>query len=311
MPGYTTLCLYRKSVVVCPSPSPTPLPTATPTIAPTASPTPEPTATPTPEPTATPTIAPTASPTPAPTASPSPPPYGNVIWKAGDATIGRATSPPGYGQCGNDGVQNHGPQVSGSTYYFKITKNGTQCYRNQSLPLDSNGNTVYLTYGGVYTWTAETIDGDPNDDAPGMGPDYDAQAVWFQTHGTNDATPCFQLGFANTPPSSVGTPQQWIADGAQCSTGFGYAPFAEFSYTPQEIDYWVIQQKVAADSTGWTKVWRNGILVGSVNGPNVNPNQPKVFWNYGPYWWLLEQAGNKSSMPVKQFTVIGMTLYQQ
>jgi uncharacterized repeat protein (TIGR01451 family) len=63
-------------VVIAPSPTPTPVPTATPTPVPTATPTPVPTATPTPVPTATPTPtpAPTATPTPVPTATPTPTP---------------------------------------------------------------------------------------------------------------------------------------------------------------------------------------------------------------------------------------------
>ena len=78
-----------------PSPTPTPVPTATPTSVPTPTPTPVPTPTPTPVPTPTPTPVPTPTPTPVPTPTPTPvptptpepdlPPHSHVygvLWKS-------------------------------------------------------------------------------------------------------------------------------------------------------------------------------------------------------------------------------------
>jgi len=72
--GYVLSDFLTTTVIVKPTPTPTPKPTATPTPRPTPKPTPKPTVTPTPKPTASPTPKPTAAPTPKPTAGPTPAP---------------------------------------------------------------------------------------------------------------------------------------------------------------------------------------------------------------------------------------------
>jgi hypothetical protein len=283
VPGYPVLCVSAHTIG---TPSPSPARSATPT--------PVPTPVPTPAPTPTPTLAP----------SPTPTQYGTIVWQAGDPVLGKWETANTY-QCGN-------PVQTGATFYFDLKQNGTSCGRNQMVPLDSTGATFRLMPGKVYTWVFNYIDGNAQDQAPGMGMDKgEAQSVVWQIHGYDENdTPCTQLGFGNTPPNSeFGQPQQWLID--DCGSSLG-APFWTGSYTPQETDHFVIQALVAQDSAGWTKLWRNGVLVASSTGANYHNSVGNPWFNFGLYEWRWEQSGGGGSqMTEKQDTIENMVLYEQ
>ena len=145
-----------------------------------------------------------------------------------------------------------------------------------------------------------------------MGDDHgEAQSVVWQIHGdTESGTPCTQLGFGNTPTNSgSGQPQQWLIDDCGSSLSF---PFWTGVYTPQETDHFVIQALIADDSSGWTKLYRNGSLVASSTGANFHPNTGgSPWWNFGVYKWRWELSGGGGSLMTEvQDAVNGMTLYE-
>lgn len=227
-----------------------------------------------------------------------------IVWQAGDPILGKWMTANTY-QCGN-------PVLTGASFYFDLKQDGQNCGRNQMLPLTASSNLFQLTPGRVYTWTFAYVDGNAADQAPGMGDDPgEAQSVVWQIHGTNESdTPCTQLGFGNTPTySSNGQPQQWLMDdcGSSLSNPFWVGP-----YTPQETDTFVIQALIASDSSGWTKLWRNGALVASRTGANFKESTGGPWWNFGVYKWRWELPnGGGSLMTEVQDTLNGVTLYVQ
>lgn len=240
----------------------------------------------------------------APAGNASPSPYGRIVWKAGDPLLGRWKTANTH-QCGD-------PVLTGASFYFHLKQDGTNCGRNQMLPLTSSGSTFQLAPGHVYTWVFDYIDGNANGQPPGMGNDRGvAQSVVWQIHGYNEVgTPCTQLGFGNTPPNSTaGQPQRWLID--DCGSSLS-APFWTGAYEPQETDHFVIQAKVAADSTGWTKLYRNGALVASSTGANYHSSERDPWWNFGIYKWRWQIAGGGGSqMTEVQDTISNVTLYDR
>ncbi|HEX4014051.1 MAG TPA: hypothetical protein VHX17_09215 [Candidatus Cybelea sp.] len=234
----------------------------------------------------------------------SPSAYGAVVWRAGDPVLGKWQT-ANTQQCGK-------PVATGASFFFNLKQDGTNCGRNQMLPLTPSGSLFQLTPGHVYTWVFDYIDGDANGKPPGMGNDGGvAQSVVWQIHGYNEpGTPCTQLGFGNTPPNSAaGQPQRWLID--DCGSSLS-APFWTGPYAPQETDRFVIEAKVSAGSTGWTKLYRNGALVASSTGANYHSSPNNPWWNFGIYkWrWQLANAGG-SKMTEVQNTVNNMTLYDR
>lgn len=227
--------------------------------------------------------------------------YGAVVWQAGSPTLGKWEVANTY-QCGE-------PILTGSSFYFDLKQDGTKCGRNQMLPLTSSGATFQLTPGRTYTWTFDYIDGNPH--APGMGNDTgEAQSVVWQIHGNDEPdTPCTQLGFGNSPANSgSGQPQQWLMD--DCASSLSN-PFWVGVYTPQETDHFIIQAKIASDSTGTLQAWRNGVQIASRKGANFKESTGNPWWNFGVYKWRWELAnGGGSKMTEVQDTVNNMTLYE-
>lgn len=265
------------------------------------------TSTGTPAPTATPqpTTAPTATPTTAPTSVPS----GNVVWKAGDSTLGKWMVSNTY-QCGT-------PVNTGTQFAFNLVKNGTNCGRNQMLPLTSGGSTFYLQDGATYTWQFRYIDGKPDGSGPGMGLDtgIDPEANLWQIHGNveNDS-PCTGLDFENGSyfSGSLGAGQQW-----SFSTCNGYKWFGK--YTPGEVDDFKIVATIAnadisSETYGETKLYRNGVLVMDDHGPNYHHSQSspaRSWWNFGIYKWRWELTNSNSNLTNVNATFQNMILTQQ
>jgi hypothetical protein len=251
----------------------------------------------------------TATPTPAPVTTAAPT-TGNVIWKAGDPTLGKWIVGNTY-QCGT-------PVNTGSTFTFNLVKNGTNCGRNQMLPVTSSGSTVYLTDGKTYTWSFHYVDGKPDGTGPGMGQDTgsDPESLIWQIHGnTEPDTPCTSLNFLNGSyySGSLGAGQQWGF--MTCSGVHWYG-----KYTPGEVDDFKIvatiaNADIASETYGDTKLYRNGVLVMDTKGPNYHhsTSSPARSWfNFGPYKWRWELAnGGGSSMSNVNATIENMVVTQQ
>jgi hypothetical protein len=206
-------------------------------------------------------------------------------------------------QCGS-------PVRTGSSFTFNLKLDGTNCGRNQAMPIGNGGSGVFiLNPGKVYTWTFHYVDGTPNGGAPGMGTDRgEAQSLIWQMHNyascsSPQTTP--SLGFANNGNGIGSGPQTWVWASGAGNRLYSWAG----PYTPGEQDDWKIQVLVSQTAAGWEKVWRNGVLVVNMSGlPNYNCANG-VWWNFGPYKWRWESpdAGG-SSMTEVNATINGMTL---
>jgi hypothetical protein len=223
-----------------------------------------------------------------------------VVWKAGDPVLGRWIVANTY-QCG-------APVQTGARFTFNLVLNGQSCGRNQMLPLTADGDRFDLTPGRTYTWTFNYIDGTPSGGGPGMGPDADARSLIWQLHTGHGYKygNCMQLGFWNG--GSPGTAQKWYFYGT-CSGDS--APFA-MPYAPQETDAFKIVAYISDTSSGYTTLYRNGTLVGTITGPNFNDDPGSgPWWNFGPYKWRWELAnGGGSSMTAVNVTIDDMTLIE-
>uniref|UniRef100_E6Q5G9 Carbohydrate binding domain protein n=1 Tax=mine drainage metagenome TaxID=410659 RepID=E6Q5G9_9ZZZZ len=128
---------------VTPSPSPSPVPTATPTAGPTPTPTAAPTATPTAAPTATPTPVPTAAPTPVPTAAPTPVPTATPspsAYACDDAQFLNDQAEFGAGTISGDQLVDICGQVT-QVLPSKVTASGNHGYFYVQIP---NGGTIEI-----------------------------------------------------------------------------------------------------------------------------------------------------------------------
>jgi hypothetical protein len=174
------------------------------------------------------------------------------------------------------------------------------------LPLNASGQTFQLTPGQTYTWTFNYIDGTPSDSGPGMGSDVDARSLIWQIHTYQGSTygNCMQLGFWNS--GTPGTAQKWYFYGT-CS---GDSAAFSMPYTPQETDSFKIVAYMCDCASGYTTLYRNGALVGTITGPNFNDDPGyNPWWNFGPYKWRWEIAnGGGSSMTEVDATIDNMTL---
>uniref|UniRef100_E6PHF9 Uncharacterized protein n=1 Tax=mine drainage metagenome TaxID=410659 RepID=E6PHF9_9ZZZZ len=144
---------------VTPSPSPSPVPTATPTAGPTATPSPVPTATPSPVPTVTPTPVPTATPSPVPTATPSPVPTAtpSPVPTATPSPVPTATPVPSAYACDDAQFLNYQAEFGAGTISgdqlvdicgqvtqvlpSKVTASGNHGYFYVQIP---NGGTIEI-----------------------------------------------------------------------------------------------------------------------------------------------------------------------
>ena len=267
----------------------------------TPTPSPTPTTTPTPVPTATPTPKPTATPTPVPTASPA----GTVLWKAGDASLGKWVTANTY-QCGT-------PQNTGTTFTFNFSQSGTSCGRNQANPVTSSGSLITLNDDSTYTWSFHYIDGKPDGTGPGMADTgSDPEALIWQIHGLNEGdTPCTSLNFVNGSyySGSLGAGQQWAL--MTCAGPVWYG-----KYTPGEQDDFkivatVANADIASETYGETKLYRNGVLVADAKGPNYHhstSSPAQAWWNFGPYKWRWELANSGTNTKTVNATINNLTL---
>jgi hypothetical protein len=241
------------------------------------------------------------------------------FWISGDPMLGKwqdATD----GRCGS-------PGVSGSQFTFTLSYTGGSCVRNQAKPLQSDGVTISeLAIGSTYSFIFDYIDGTPADAAPGMGMDCgvypancpagtgqgDSRSLVWQIHAQPDTSPCTYLGFSNGPVPGVTTPQKWVITDCGSNAGSQQYRWTD-TYTPQEVDYWCIQVKVAQDATGFVKVWRNGINVfndinvKTVNAPTKGSLPP--WWDFGPYKWIWAQNPTMSNMSSVNMTNTYMRVY--
>jgi hypothetical protein len=278
VPGYSTLCIHKHVINVCPSPSPSPTPAPTPTPLPTATPTIAPTETPSPVPTASPTSSPTAPP-------------GKIVWQTGTPGLDNWTNATDGEECC--------PIVNGTQFSFDFKQHGQTYMRQQMLPLTPGGSTFPLTDGATYWFSFDYGDYGLQGQPPGMGDDKgDAQRIFWQIHGLGQTgTPYTQLGFGNTPPnSSTGQPQEWVMSGCGASHSLSN-PFWTAPYTPGEKDHFDIQVLVSETSNGFVNLYRNHQLVASCNGPTYfdSPQGPP-FWNAGPYVWRWSLANEGGSL---------------
>jgi hypothetical protein len=226
---------------------------------------------------------------------------GTVVWQAGDPILGQWIA-GNTGQCGS-------PVQSASQITFTLQQQGTDCTRNQLTPLNADSTMSTLSPGHTYAWTFTYIDGTPSDAPPGMGPDADARSLIWQIHTSQGWTNknCMQLGFWNN--EQPGTAQQWYFYG----TCDGDSAAFSMPYTPQETDSFEIDAYICDCASGYTTLYRNGVLVGTITGPNFN-DDPGVdpWWNFGPYKWRWELSdGGGSNMSSVGCTIQNMTLAEQ
>jgi hypothetical protein len=199
-------------------------------------------------------------------------------------------------------------------YYFDLKQNGTQCMRNQNLPLLPNNSTLPLVDQGHYWFSFDYYDSGPNGSSPGMGNDTgEAQRIFWQIHGLGECcTPLTQLGFGNTPPnSSTGQPQEWVMSG--CGTQHSLSsPFWTASYTPGEIDHFDIEVLVSETASGYINLYRNHKLVAACTGPTYQDSPSgSPFWNVGPYVWRWSLPGEGGSLMTEvQMLMDGLTVRQ-
>ena len=238
-----------------------------------------------------------ATTTPSPTPSPTPTPSGTVLWREGDATLGKwelGTS----GQCGS-------PVVSGASMQFNLDSNPgnnttSTCYRNIVLADTSSSSTLLLTPGTTYTFSWHYIDGTATD-APasgatgGMGYDRDARGLIFQIHQFNGGV-CLGLDFDNG--GVIGGTQQWHL--SDC----GGDVWRSTAYTPGEVDDFKLVVKISSTTPcsgatcGTMQFYRNGVLQ-TLNlgdngiGPNVLAGSNSWF-SMGPYKWRWSDGGSSS-----------------
>jgi hypothetical protein len=226
---------------------------------------------------------------------------GTVIWQAGNAAVGRWET-GNSGQCGT-------PVQSATQVTFTLRRDGTECARNQMTPLTPNGLMSTLAPGHIYTWTFDYVDGTPSDAAPGMGLDSDARSLIWQIHTSQGDSygNCMQLGFWNT--TERGAAQRWYFYG----TCDGDSASFSMPYTPRETDTFKIVAYICDCHSGYTTLYRNGDLVGTITGPNFNDSSGyEPWWNFGPYKWRWELAdGGGSDMTEVNCTFKNMTLTEQ
>lgn len=156
---------------------------------------------------------------------------------------------------------------TGADFSLIRNYNGTDNYRNQMNPT-SGGSLLRLTAGTTYDWKFQTV--------ANMAPDVnDSQNLIWQIHDYNAGT---------SPITVLGT--QNINDGTTVWYFHGGSGTWKGTYKQGETDNWEIQVKIATDSTGTEKLWRNGVLVSSQTGANYSTSsQGYPWWNFGPYEW--------------------------
>lgn len=170
---------------------------------------------------------------------------------------------------------------------FTLSRSGTSCGRNQANPLTSSGSLVRLADGATYTWTFNYHDGKPTGGV-GMGRDTDARSLIWQIHGYQETdSPCTSLEFVNGP-YDTGGPQRW---GLTTCSGLVWTG----SYTAGESDTFKIVARISQTSYGFTRLYRNGVLVASVSGANYHHSSGAPWWNFGPYKWRWELSGGGGS----------------
>lgn len=161
---------------------------------------------------------------------------------------------------------------------------------------------MQLTPGATYTWTFTYHDTAISGRGPGMGRDTDARSLIWQIHGLNERdTPCTSLNFVNGP-ANTGGPQMW---GLMTCAGLVWTG----SYRSGETDTFKIVARISNTSSGFTQLYRNGVLVKSISGANYHNSYGNPWWNFGPYKWRWEIAGGGgSSMYQVNATIANMTL---
>ncbi len=217
-----------------------------------------------------------------------------IVWEAGDGSLGKWTI-SNSNQCGY-------PSNSSTTFSFTLNRSGTHCGRNQANPVNSDGTIVRLTEGTTYTWTFNYYDGKPSTRVIGMGVDTDARSLIWQIHGYLESdAPCAQLMFVNGPYNTGGA-QRW---GLQTCAGLVWTG----NYTPGESDSFKIVAHVSRYSSGYTQLYRNGVLVHTDYGANYHNSSGNPWWNFGPYkWrWMLSGGGGSDLYQVNA-TIANMTL---
>jgi hypothetical protein len=158
-----------------------------------------------------------------------------------------------------------------SSVYFDLKKDGTSCSRDQLNPW---GNHLWqLTPGQTYKWRYETITHMGVDRTP-----WADRLVWQEHQGDAGSNGC---------PLSPITSLHITTDGSSVQKWWfeqnGHV--AELPYSEGATDDWVVQAKIADNSTGWTKAWHDGKLILSTTGPNYPAGCAAPFFNFGPYEW--------------------------
>jgi hypothetical protein len=217
-----------------------------------------------------------------------------IVWRAGDSTLGKWTI-SNSNQCGS-------PVNTSTTFSFTLNRSGTYCGRNQANPTMSSGSLLRLTDGATYTWTFNYFDGKIGSKAVGMGVDTDARSLIWQIHGYLESdAPCAELMFVNGP-KNTGGPQRW---GLQTCAGLVWTG----TYSPGESDTFKIVARISKYSSGYTQLYRNGVLVASVGGANYHNSSGNPWWNFGPYKWRwMLSGGGGSNMYQVNATISNMTL---
>lgn len=231
-----------------------------------------------------------------------------TVWRAGDPTLGKWVVAQS-GQCGT-------PVNIRNRFIFSLayTPQGGKgmCGRNQAMPLDAGGSTIYLQEGVRYTWTFRYIDGTPYiANAPGMGKDYDARSSIWQIHGNIQmGSPCTGLIFTNGNDNLTNNAQTWGF--TTCNGTIWHGP-----YTPGETDDWKIVAVISSGSDGMTQLYRNGVLQVTDHGANYTDSHPSPgnlsgapWWNFGPYKWRWFDVPTTSSLRAVNMTIDDMTLTQ-